>query len=221
MAGRQPEERVLVPALVQGWRDVAFLHWRVDADIVGAALPAGLRPHVIEGSAWVSLTPFLVVLGPVRFPETNLRTYVVGPHDKDGIFFLAIEADAILTTLGARAAYGAPYVKADMSVDKGDGEYRYRSPRTRIAVRPGDPLDDGERSPLDDALTGQWRGYTHHLGMVLRTNVTHEPWPLQRATVTDLHETLTERAGLPELGEPDLVHWSPGVNVRLSRPYRG
>ena len=221
MAGRDPEERVLVPAMVQGWRDISFLHWRVDADLVAGKLPKGVRPHLIDGSAWVSVTPFLVTVGPVSFPETNLRTYVVGPDGKDGIWFLAIEADAIVTTIGARVMYGAPYVKADMSVDRADGGFRYRSPRTRISVRPGEQIDDGARTDVDDLLTGQWRGYTRHLGRVLRTHVHHAPWPLHRAEVTELHQTLTDSVGLPPMGEPDLVHWSPGVVVRLSRPHVG
>lgn len=217
MAGREPEERVLVPTMVQRWRDVSFLHWRVDAAAVAERLPDGLTPYLIDGSVWVSLLAFTVTVGPVAFPETNVRTYV-SRHGKDGIWFVRIEADTIATTLGARALYGAPYIKADMSVREEGGVYRYRSPATCISVRPGAPLDDADRTELDDALTGQWRGFTKHLGRILRTHVAHQPWPLHRAEVV---ERLRTAADDLVTGEPELVQWSPGVTVRLSRPRLG
>jgi uncharacterized protein YqjF (DUF2071 family) len=52
--------------------------------------------------------------------------------------------------------------------------------------------------------------------------VEHEPWPLHRAAVRRLDGNLIEAAGLPvPEGEP-VVHWSPGVQTRISalRPLR-
>ena len=60
MAGREPEEDVARPAVHQRWRDVAMLHWRYPPDVVAALLPDELEVDVVDGSAWVSLTPFLV-----------------------------------------------------------------------------------------------------------------------------------------------------------------
>src|SRR3954469_2832949 len=85
VAGRDPEEDVSRPAVHQGWRDVAMLHWRYPSDVVAALLPDELEVDVVDGSAWVSLTPFMVkgfrVTGLPSLPflsdfeETNLRTY--------------------------------------------------------------------------------------------------------------------------------------------------
>lgn len=227
--------------MLQSWKHVGFLHWRVDPAALVPLLPEGLKPDLIDGAAWVSLTPFLVTGArppgvpalPLisEFPETNLRTYVLGPDGQDGLWFISIEVASLPTLLGARAAYGAPYFLADMSIDLEDGTTRYRSRRN--AGQPSASHDivltfenaviaSGDRSEIDDLLTGRWRAYTKHAtGALLMARVQHQQWPLHRATVVELDETITAQAGLPPLGPPDLVHWSPGVDTRLSRPHRG
>jgi uncharacterized protein len=48
MAGREPEERVVVPAVHQAWRKVTFLHWRVDPTALTPLLPEVLEPDVVD-----------------------------------------------------------------------------------------------------------------------------------------------------------------------------
>lgn len=240
MAGRTPEEKVERPVMLQNWRHVGFVHWRVDPDAVAPLLPDGLKPDLVDGTAWVSLTPFLVTGArppgvpalPLisEFPETNLRTYVLGPDGEDGLWFFSIEVASLPTLLGARAAYGAPYYLADMSVDSEDGTTRYRSRRNagqpaashNIVLTFDNAVMGADRTEVDDLLTGRWRAYTQHSdGALLKARVQHQQWPLHRATVVELEETITKQAGLPPLGPPDIVHWSPGVDTKLSRPQRG
>jgi uncharacterized protein len=239
MAGRTPEEKVDRPAMLQSWRHAGFLHWRVDPDVVAPLLPEGLRPDLVDGAAWVSLTPFLVTGArppgvpalPLisEFPETNLRTYVIGPEEQDGLWFISIEAASLPTLMGARAAYGAPYFLADMSVEAEDGTTRYRSRRNAgqppashdIVLEFDNAVMGSDRTEVDDLLTGRWRAYTQHAtGALLKARVEHQAWPLHRATVVELDETITQQAGLPPLGPPDVVHWSPGVDTKLSLPRR-
>ena len=51
----------------------------------------------------------------------------------------------------------------------------------------------------------------------------HQPWPLHRAEALTADDTLMTAAGLPAPRDEPLVHYSPGVNVRIGRPerYRG
>lgn len=58
MSGRVPDQRVRLVASRQRWEDVAFLHWRCDPRAVRALLPAGLDVDVVDGSAWLGVTPF-------------------------------------------------------------------------------------------------------------------------------------------------------------------
>ena len=81
-------ESVHRPIMLQGWRDLTYLHWPYDPDVVQRFVPNGLRVDTFEGKAWVGLVAFqmerirLPGLPGVpyfgTFPETNVRTYVRG-----------------------------------------------------------------------------------------------------------------------------------------------
>ena len=238
MVGPEPEQRVGAPAVRQRWVTMTFLHWPYDPDVVQGLLPSGLQVDTHDGRAWVGLTPFLMTdirppgLFPVSrlstFPETNLRTYVRAPDGADGLWFLSLEADSLATVAGARALYWVPYHWAAMSVEREGDEIRYHSSRRppedaklghRISVKPGRPCRPAELTPFDHFLTGRWRGYTRIAGHLCRVAVEHEPWPLWRAEVVELEETLTRAAGLPAPEGDPVVHFSPGVHdVRLGVP---
>ncbi len=60
MASAEAEEQVRFPVLRGGWLTISFLHWRYDADVIQAMLPDGLEVDSYDGSAWVSMTPFVM-----------------------------------------------------------------------------------------------------------------------------------------------------------------
>ncbi|WP_167358898.1 YqjF family protein [Streptomyces curacoi] len=222
-----------VPALQAGWLRQTFVHWPYPPDEVQVLLPEELIVDEYEGAAWVGLTPFVMadvrppgvpalVPGLPTFAETNLRTYVRHRNGRDGLWFLSIEV-AWPLMLAARAV-GAPYNPGTLSVSVNGDAVSYTGSRWggevsyRLVVRPGEPISPTER---DVWLTSRWRAYTRRLGMLWETPVEHEPWPLSRAAVDVLDETLTTAAGLPAPTAEPLVHFSQGVrHVRLgvSRP---
>jgi uncharacterized protein YqjF (DUF2071 family) len=233
MAGNQPEDEVRFPYVHQGWRQVTMLHWRYDPDEIARRLPPGLVPDIVDGSAWVSLTPFRVegfrpgglpVLPPVAtFCETNLRTYV--RHEQngtDGIFFLSLDVTSVLNVAGGRVI-AVPYFFARMSVSgEDDGVVRYRARRIvgpaahhDIAVR---PLGDGPVSEVEELLMGRWRAFTRCFGRLVQVSVHHEPWPIQRAELVNLDETVIAAARLTRPAAAPLVNFSAGVDTRLGRP---
>ncbi len=53
-----PPRPVVRPVMVQGWHDLASLHWPYDPGLVQRLLPAGLRVDTLGGAAWVGLIPF-------------------------------------------------------------------------------------------------------------------------------------------------------------------
>src|SRR4051812_20010743 len=118
MAGRAPEEVVRRAVVHQGWHQMTMLHWRFPVESIAPFLPSGLQVDTFDGSAWVSLTPFLITgfrVGPLpsiprmtTFPETNLRTYARSADGVDGLWFLSLEVDSLATTVGARVGYGVP-----------------------------------------------------------------------------------------------------------------
>jgi len=233
LAGRRPEERVERPVSYQQWLSLTFLHWPLEPATIQSRLPKGFGVDTWDGAAWVSMTPFLMTfrlagLPPLptmaRFPETNLRTYVRGPDGRDGLWFFSLEAQSLPLVLGASILYRVPYRWADMTIEQAE-TIRYRSRRRHgppaghdIVVRPGPAIED--RSPLDDWLTGRWRGWTRIAGRACAVPVNHPPWPLHEATVEHLEESLFEVNGLTRPAAPPLVRYSPGTDVRLGLPHR-
>lgn len=224
MTGVEPDSGVRVPVLCQEWRTVSFVHWRYPVSRLQALLPSGLIAEEYDGSGWLTLTP--LQMRDVRLPgtpavpvlsafaQTNLRTYVRGPGGEPGLWFFSLDAASTWITIGARLALGAPYFRAELAIEDGDG-IRYTGTRTgrtraayRLHIRPGPAIG---AAALDLWLTHRWRAYTRHFGRLLEIPVRHEPWPLQTASVTMLDESLTTAAGLPAPTEIALAHFSAGV----------
>jgi uncharacterized protein YqjF (DUF2071 family) len=187
------------------------------------------------------VTPFLLrdlrtPLAPAppwfaSFPETNVRTYVRGPDGREGLWFFSLDAGRLEPVLVARSTYRLPYMWSAMAVERDGPLLRYRSRRrwpgpkpaeAAIAVEVGAPLRAEELGAFDHYLTARWQLYTRLGGVLARSNVEHEPWPLRRAVVRELDQSLVAAAGLPAPQGSPVVHWSPGVRTRISalRPLR-
>jgi uncharacterized protein YqjF (DUF2071 family) len=219
------------PIMRQTWRNLTFLHWRYDPEIIRRTIPPPLTLDTFDGSAWIGLAPF--VLAGVRpfgfpstpwistFPETNVRTYVLGPDGEPGVWFHTLEADRLLGVLAARAWYKLPYRWAAMRVNAGEMLVEYRSRRkapfgqgsTDVAIEIGTAR---ETNDLDHFLTARYRLYTVHKGRVGYGQIDHDPWPLQQGRVIRLNEDLILNSGVPApKGEP-LVHFARELQVRVA-----
>ncbi len=221
----------------QHWRDITFVHWRVDAGTVAPLLPRGTTPDVHDGSSWVGLIPFRMVgagvtRGPAvpwlgTFAETNVRLYARDATGRPGVVFRSLDADRLAVVLGARAVFGLPYMWARMRVERDAETVTYRSSRLapgprgaggRLVVRPGAPLAGPE--PLADFLTARWGLHVTIRGRLRFVPNHHEPWPLRRAELLHLEDTLVAAAGLPGVVErpPDSVLFSTGVRAVFGPP---
>lgn len=231
-----PPLAVRRPVMTMRWDLLTFIHWRVPVGAVEGLLPDGLRVSVFDGSAWVGLVPFLMnvsfpVIGGIPgvsvFPETNVRTYVEAEDGSPGIWFFSLDADRASAVVAARIAYRLPYMWSSMNVAKAGDIVTYdcvrrvpgpRGARSECAVRIGDPFAADELGDLDHWLTGRWRLYSVMAGRVWRASADHPRWPLHRAELLTLDDELVAASGLPSpIGAP-LVHYAPGVPVRISTP---
>jgi uncharacterized protein YqjF (DUF2071 family) len=219
---------------VHRWEDISFLHWRFDPGVVQRLLPDGVNVLAFDGAAWVGVTPFFIRVRPLgipiglrrfAFPETNLRTYVSGPDGRQGIVFLRMEVAARWFVVALRSV-GLPYVFRAMSVERVGEVTTYRSrPRARTGVGGHDIVVRPERElhrphgELERFLTARWAAF-HEVGpVILRTPVEHPPWPLWTASVERCDvAALFGSAGLPPPAGHPVVHWSPGVTVKVGPP---
>jgi uncharacterized protein len=213
--------------MYQNWCRISFLHWPCEPRLLQARLPTGLAIDTFEHKGWVSLTPFLLTglrppfLPPIpwlfRFPEMNLRTYVRGPAGR-GIWFFSLDAASAAAVLGARLTYGLPYYWATMQV-RTTTRQRVHYTSARAGAMAAMTLGIGETLARPDDLalflTERYRLYTRFRGYLAMAPVEHEPWPLHRATLVSLKETVRWSAHLPGETAPALVHYSPGAHVRV------
>lgn len=226
------------PVMLMDWRVLTYVHWRVDAAVVAAMLPDGLEVDTFDGSAWVGLVPFdmrdIRLPGMPRgipwlgsFPETNIRTYVVGPQGGRGVWFHSLDITRAAAVGVARVGYQLPYMYADMSITRSGNRFRYLArrrwegtPRSDVTVEVGPVVTPRERTPLDDFLANRWSLFaTGPLGLV-RARIEHEPWPLRHAEVVALDDEFAAAAGYSVPTAPDHVRFSPGVDVRVGLPSR-
>jgi uncharacterized protein YqjF (DUF2071 family) len=228
-----PPFPVVRPVIRQSWVELTFLHWRFDPAVVRPLVPMDLELDLWEGHCYVGLIPFILsgitlVNAPEvpwlsHFNETNVRTYVRDRHGRRGVWFFSLDAARLAAVVGARATYNLPYFWAAMSVAREGGQVVYRSKRRHgppahsdIAVTPGAQI--AVPAPLDAFLTARWCLFAHRNGRTFRADIEHPRWPLQRAAVNRLDESLIRAAGLPQpAGEP-LAHFSPGVSVLTGWP---
>lgn len=223
-----------------GWEKLTFVHWSYDPAVVQRLLPRGLTVQAFEGEAWVSLVPFVMrvrfpVVGLVPwlgvFPETNVRTYVTAADGTEGIWFFSLDAARLAAVIAARVGYRLPYMWSQMSaqVDDATTTAQYdcvrkwpgpRGAQSHIRVSIGDQIEPGQLTERDHFLSARWRLYSNMFARSWAARAMHEPWPLHTAILEQYDDELVQAAGFPApVGEP-IVHYSPGVRVRVSTPYR-
>ncbi len=226
------------PVMRQRWDRLTFLHWSFDPGDVQRLLPDGLEAEPCEGRAWVGLVPFFMHVATgggrevpwvSRFAETNVRTYVRDDRGRTGIWFFSLDAARLGAVAVARSTYQLPYFWSAMDVTEQGQEITYRCRRrlpgaghpaslARIAI--GEPYGAAELGPRDHFLTARWILFSVAGSRHRMARACHEPWPLHRAEALEVDDQLIEAAGLPAPAGPPLVHYSPGVDVRIGRPER-
>lgn len=221
--------------MFQSWQDLLFAHWAVPAAELRPLVPPQLTLEEFDGSAWIGLTPFRLaelhprLLPPLPgisdFPEMNLRTYVrVG--DKPGIFFFSLDAASCLAVLAARTFYRLPYFCASMRITPRDGWFEYQSRRREDGdaafagrYRPAGPLFQAMPGSLEHFLTERYGLYVVlRDGKVLRGDIHHRPWPLQRAEAEIGRNTVAAAHGITLPDERPLLHFSARQDTLVWAP---
>jgi uncharacterized protein YqjF (DUF2071 family) len=172
----------------------------------------------------------LRVLPPVPtardFEELNLRTYVHHRGADPGVWFFSLDASSALAVLGARAFFHLPYWHARMAVEKdGGGVVRYHSARRWANEAPaaldvryevGDEIGPAKEGTFEHFLAERYYLYAvTPSDVLLRGQVHHTPYPLRRARVAEMSESIVAAAGLTRPDERASELWSEGVDVEV------
>ena len=223
------------PVGSQSWRNLLFLHWEVPAHALAALLPRELTVDTFEGRAYVGVVPFTMrdvrvswappVPTARHFHELNVRTYVHYQGRDPGVWFFSLDAASSLAVIGARAGFHLPYYRATMDLDMTGAQVHYKSCRRWPGPKPaelqasytiGDPIGAAEPGSFEHFLGERYILYAQPMvGKLLLGQVHHTPYPLHRATVSEVRESMVRAAGLPDPQGPPHLLYSPGVDVEI------
>jgi len=218
----------------QIWHDLLFAHWPVSIAAMRVLVPEQLALDTFDGQCWVGVVPFRMsgihrrglpaVPGFSRFPELNVRTYVIY-EDKPGVYFFSLDAASLTAVCAARVFYHLPYFHAAMSSQNEGKAVHYFSRRYRSSTgsgaefrgsyRPISEVKLREKGSLEHWLTERYCLYTVHKNQIHRGEIHHQPWPLQDAEAEFESNTVAAAAevSLPEI--PPLLHFARYLEVLI------
>ena len=221
-------------AMWQEWQTLLFLHWEVPAEILRPLVPSTLDLDLFEGKAYIGLVPFTMKgVRPIGFPhipalcdfhETNVRTYVHFQGRNPGVWFFSLDAANRLAVLVARHWFKLPYYHAQMEMSQAQNQITYSTVRAPYERRPAHlktryEVEDGvffaTQGTLDFFLAERYLLYAMQGNTLYSGQVYHTPYPLQRAKVLMLEESMVQAAGIAHGAEMPLAHYAEGVKVRV------
>jgi hypothetical protein len=224
--------------MAQRWNDLLFLHYAVPEEMIRPLVPELLTLDGFEGSAWVSITPFVLdhlrphggMSLPVvsRFPELNVRTYVTY-EGKSGVYFFSLDAGNLSAVWGARVFYRLPYWKAAMKVKGAGGEkIEYASKREhgpkpavfRGSYGPTSPVSRAVPGSVQHFLSERYCLYAFNRKRLYRAEIHHLTWPLQEAQCEIAENSMASVAGIALPSEPTLVNFARELKVLVWAPER-
>ena len=139
-----PRDRASVPLLhrpvtVHAWDDVVFAHWRHDPETLAPLLPRGVRPDVVDGSAWAGLSSYVFRETAVPpFPpsrrlgsmtEVTIEVLTVDDRGRHGVVYRTVDTNNVPAIVAAHALLGVPYTFSRAGGRRRGDTLEYRSVR--------------------------------------------------------------------------------------------
>ena len=222
----------------QEWHDLLFAHWTVPVEVLRRLIPRALEIDTFGGQAWLGVVPFRMsgvrmhgapaVPGFSRFPELNVRTYVLR-DGRPGVWFFSLDAANAFAVWGARILFHLPYFLAAMSCAEDAGWISYQSQRKdrrgsaaslRARYRAIGEVFHAQPGSIEHFLAERYCLYTaDEKGRIIRCEIHHPPWPQQLAEAALQENTMADAAGITITDrKPELLHSSRRQEVLVWAP---
>ncbi len=221
------------PLMHQKWGKLLFIHWRVEEELLRPLIPASLEIDTFDGSAWIAIVPFTMwdiralppfippVPGLSSMHELNVRTYV-HLDGVPGVWFFSLDCNSAVAVLAARTFFFLPYFNAGIELDQQAQTINYSLNRTdglpaefHASWTIGEALSNSQPGSLEFFLTERYCLYCEHDGEIYRAVIYHEPWPLQKASLSSFDSTMIESHGLPTPTGNPLLHYAEALSVEI------
>jgi uncharacterized protein len=210
----------------QSWRNVCFIHYQVEPELLKNYVPPCFNLDLYGGYAWITVVPFQFLSFQIRgFPnlslprplnEINVRTYVSYKGMK-GVYFFHLDVQSRLIAWGAGSIIPLPFHYARIMMVK-DGNYLMITSRrnekrlfiSKILLK-GETFRAKSHS-IDYWLTERYVFFTvNSRGEVLEGRIIHPSWLLETA-LCDV-ECNTLLPSIPALlKKPHITHFSQSMN---------
>jgi uncharacterized protein len=219
--------------MYQSWRDLLFLHWRIEPEVVRQTLPAGVFVDTYDGAAYVGIVPFRVTGARPRgipalplvsdFLELNVRTYVHDHHGTPGVWFYSLDCNQPFAVWAARAAFGLNYRHARLCFDRPRPEcisygskVNGTSRGCSITCAVDAATHAAAEGTLEFFLIERYALFVESGGTLYRGRVHHTPYPIQHAKLeTSISDLLSQRGFTVDESVPDDVRAAAGVDVEI------
>lgn len=217
----------------QRWTDLLFLHWEVDPEFIQRTLPDGLTVDCHGGKTYLGLVPFLMErVRPVglptlpwisKFTEMNVRTYVIGPDGRPGVWFYSLDAARWIAVEIAKTAFHLPYVWSKMNYRRDGNDVLYscrrRGSGDEVSLRYGadGALIIASPGSLEYFLLERYLLYSHDAkrNRIYCGQVHHEPYQWCPAAVDKMPTDPLLWNGFDDFGAAIVPLFSPGVDVDI------
>jgi len=227
----KPGENVSV--MFQNWRDILFLHWEYEPEVIQKTLPDGLFVDTYYEKAFLGITPFFLYdVRPRHFPQIkpmsnfcgiNVRTYVHDYSGKPGVYFYSIDANQPDASNLAEFFY-LPYNNSKIESEKNDftGEVYFKcirkNTRSEFAYRFSGKEFYAGTDTIEHFLIERYFlfSYNRENDQLYRGRVFHIPYPLFNAALLKFNDSLLNINGFETGGkEPDHIIASSGVDAAI------
>jgi uncharacterized protein YqjF (DUF2071 family) len=184
-----------------------------------------------EPKAWLGVVPFRMegvraswappLPGLSAFPELNVRTYVHVDGTQPAVWFFSLDAASRVACWSARTFWALPYHFARMHSVRDGNRLRYASRRRRGEAACTAEFEIGADLGTAAPRSLEWFLVERYLllaqdrrGRLCGGQVHHVPYPLRAARLLEWTDGMASANGF-EVGAPDHVVWSEGVDTRV------
>lgn len=223
----------------QRWSDVLYAHWPVAAASVESMIPAGLKPDLFNGAAWLGIVPHRAeglrrrglpqIIGTGHSLRLGLRLCVREERGGErGICFLSMEASNLMTVAVARLLSGWPYHWAEMRLEQlNDRDYAIYSRRmfgSPSVIFKARYRSLGMSRRLVETRPGSLEAFLaernffycrNRAGETVRSSFHCVASPLEEAEALIEQNDLTAALGITLLGKEPVLHYGRRLAVYL------
>ena len=221
------------PLMHQTWGKLLFMHWRIEARELRPLIPEQLEIDTFDGTAWIGIVPFTmwdiralppfmpVVPGFSSAHELNVRTYV-HYEGVPGVWFFSLDCNSPAAVMAARTFYHLPYYDAAIDFEQSSHTIDYALKRLddppaqfRGSWNIGEMMAFSHPESLDFFLTERYCLYSQAGGDLYRARIFHQPWPLQKATLSYYESTMIEALNVKAFNDEPVLHYAEEIDVDI------